>query len=78
MQGERKGMWETIEVPKAPAGSAAAAVAGRVVEVVSGDTLVVRLADGREVRLSLARFDSARSSPTQVIVLTLLPNADSS
>lgn len=62
VQGARKGMWATIEVPKAPAASAAAAVAGRVIEVVSGDTLVVRLADNREVRLSLARFAAALSA----------------
>ena len=55
LQGERKGMWATMEVPKTSAVTADSTVAGRVVEVVSGDTLVVRLADRREVRLSLAR-----------------------
>lgn len=59
LQGERKGMWATMEVPKTAVVTADSAVDGRVVEVVSGDTLVVRLADSREVRLSLARCGAA-------------------
>lgn len=52
-QEARRGLWHTTAPPARDA-AAAAAASGKVVEVVSGDTLLVALADGRAVRVSLA------------------------
>jgi hypothetical protein len=50
------GMWEGDNgVAAARQAVAGGEVGGKVIEVVSGDTVVVRLQDGKDVRLSLAR-----------------------
>jgi hypothetical protein len=52
-------MWEGDNgVAAARQAVAGGEVGGKVIEVVSGDTVVVRLQDGKDVRLSLARCRS--------------------
>lgn len=57
MQDAGSGIWEGgagVSAARA-ASDGGEGVAGKVVEVVSGDTVVVRMADGKDLRVSLAR-----------------------
>lgn len=57
VQDASAGMWEGgagVTAARQAAGGGEG-VAGKVVEVVSGDTVIVRLPDGKDCRLSLAR-----------------------
>jgi hypothetical protein len=66
LQDAGLGMWKGgvgITAARQAAGGSEG-VAGKVIEVVSGDTVIVRLADGKDVRLSLARCRSYSCSGT--------------